>query len=163
MKELSIEEKAQAYESIFERLKEMYDNNKTNVAARLKYERYFPELKESKGSEDEKIKDAAIEFVRQNYAWSEDDEKKRNLLIAILNVNHPNGCFKVNPIGTTDMEAMSKDELVSWLKSLKERYTWKPSEEQMIAMQKALVDLCGKDEHNIITGLYYDLKKLRKE
>jgi hypothetical protein len=31
----------------------------------------------------------------------------------------------------------------------------------MKAMQKALVDLCGKDEHNIITGLYYDLKKLK--
>ena len=47
MKELSIEEKAKAYDSIFERLKEMYNNNKTNVAARLIYERYFPELKES--------------------------------------------------------------------------------------------------------------------
>lgn len=49
------------------------------------------------------------------------------------------------------------------LRVLKERCTWKPSDEQMEAMQKALVDLCGKDEHNIITGLYYDLKKLRKE
>ena len=29
------EEKAKAYDSIFERLKEMYNNNKTNVAARL--------------------------------------------------------------------------------------------------------------------------------
>ena len=50
-----------------------------------------------------------------------------------------------------------------WLKSLKDRYTWKPSDEQMVALQKAIVDLCGKDEHNIITGLYYDLKKLRDE
>ena len=67
MKELSIEEKAQAYESIFERLKEMYNNNKANVAARLKYEKYFPELKES---EDEKIREAAIEFVRQNNSFN---------------------------------------------------------------------------------------------
>ena len=46
-KELTIEEKAKAYDSMFERLKEMYNNNKTNVAARLKYERYFPELKDN--------------------------------------------------------------------------------------------------------------------
>ena len=41
------EEKAKRYDSMFERLKEMYNNNKTNVAARLICERYFPELKES--------------------------------------------------------------------------------------------------------------------
>ena len=35
MKELSVEEKAKCYDSMFERLKEMYNNNKTNVAARL--------------------------------------------------------------------------------------------------------------------------------
>lgn len=51
MKELSIEQKAKAYDSMFERLKEMYNNNKTNVVARLKYERYFPELKENKDND----------------------------------------------------------------------------------------------------------------
>ena len=68
-KELSIEEKAKAkaYDSMFERLKEMYNNNKTNVAARLKYERYFPELKESEG---EKMRKVAIEFVKQNNSFN---------------------------------------------------------------------------------------------
>ena len=59
-KELSIEEKAKAYDSIFERLKKMYNNNKTNIVARLIYERYFPELKES---EDEKIKKRIIALI----------------------------------------------------------------------------------------------------
>jgi hypothetical protein len=76
--------------------------------------------------------------VQPKQEWSGDDEKKRNLLIAILNVNHPNGCFKVNPIDTTDMEAMSKDELVSWLKSLRPQNTWKPSDEQMEYLAKAI-------------------------
>jgi hypothetical protein len=64
---------------------------------------------------------AELEKQGELKPWSEEDEKKRKLLIDILNVNHPNGNFKVNPIGTTNMEAMSKDELVSWLKSLKQR------------------------------------------
>ena len=53
--------------------------------------------------------------------WSEEDEKKRNLLINILNVNHPNGYFKANPANTLNMEAIHTEELVSWLKSIKEK------------------------------------------
>ena len=59
--------------------------------------------------------------VEQKSSWSEEDEKKRTLLINILEVNHPNGYFKVNPANTLNMEAMSTEELVSWLKFLKER------------------------------------------
>lgn len=51
--------------------------------------------------------------------WSEEDEKKRNLLINILEINHPNGYFKVNPANTLNMEAIHVEELVDWLKSLK--------------------------------------------
>ena len=53
--------------------------------------------------------------------WNEEDEKKRKLLIAILKVNHPNAHFKVNPKGTVSMETMSTEELVDWLKSIKDR------------------------------------------
>ena len=62
-------------------------------------------------------------------AWSEEDEKKIDLLIAILEVNHPNGQFKVNPINTLNMEAMSTKELVDWLKSLKDRVQPQPKQE----------------------------------
>lgn len=50
---MTTKEKAKAYDIFFERLKEMYNNNKTNVVFRTIVERYFPELKES---EDEKIR-----------------------------------------------------------------------------------------------------------
>ena len=53
--------------------------------------------------------------------WSEEDEKKRALLISILEVNHPNDYFKVNPANTLNMEAMHTEELVSWLKAIKSR------------------------------------------
>ena len=88
MKELTIEQKAKRYDSMFERLKEMYNNNKTNVAARLICERYFPELKES---EEEKIRKALIEACKQSLivggfhkdkviAWL---EKQDNLMKAL--------------------------------------------------------------------------------
>jgi len=54
-------------------------------------------------------------------AWSEEDEKMIELLIAILEVNHPNGKFKVNPQNTLNMKYMSTKKIVAWLKSLKER------------------------------------------
>ena len=62
MKELSVEEKAKRYDNMFERLKEMYNNNKTNVVARLICERYFPELKES---EDERIRKKLVQFFKE--------------------------------------------------------------------------------------------------
>lgn len=75
---------------------------------------------------------ACIDYVikRQKPAeWSEEDEKKKELLISILEVNHPNGHFKVNPINTPNMEVMSTKELVNWLKSLKDKAQPQPTSE----------------------------------
>ena len=49
----------------------------------------------------------------QKPTWSKEDEKKRILLMKILEVNHSHGLFKVNL-----SETMRTEELVSWLKSL---------------------------------------------
>lgn len=100
--------------------------------------------------------------------WSKEDEKKRNLLIDILNVNHPNGRFKVNPANTLNMEAMSKEELVDWLKSLQPQNTWKPSDEQ-IEVFEHFVRSIGESgysspyENNtkLLYSLLEDLKKLK--
>lgn len=51
--------------------------------------------------------------------WSEEDEKMLNLIIAIFEVNHPNGFFKANELGTTDMRGVHTEEIISWLKSLR--------------------------------------------
>ncbi len=52
-------------------------------------------------------------------SWSEEDEKKRTLLINILEVNHHNEYFKVNSENTSNIESICTEELVSWLKSIK--------------------------------------------
>ena len=52
----------------------------------------------------------------------------------------------------------------NWLKSLKERYTWKPSDEQMQALSNAGNSFRPFEEgHKVLWSLYNDLKRLREE
>jgi hypothetical protein len=104
-----------------------------------------------------------LKKVEQKPSWSEDDEKKRNLLIDILNVNYPNGVFKVNPANTLNMEAMHVEELIDWLKSLKPQNTWKPSDAQMIALNDIILNgnLSNANER-ILKSLQEQLMKLKE-
>ena len=43
------------------------------------------------------------------------------LLIAIFQVNYPDGVYKVNPIGTTNMKVIHSTEIIKWLKGVKDR------------------------------------------
>ena len=52
------------------------------------------------------------------------------------------------------------EKSINWLKSLKERYTWKPSDEQMKALWEAYK---GGEEQAALASLYSDLNKLREE
>jgi hypothetical protein len=52
-------------------------------------------------------------------------------------------------------------EVNPWLKSLKERCTWKPSDEQMELLREVQQALLGKDCHNRFVNFMYDLKKLK--
>ena len=79
--------------------------------------------------------------------WSEKDENVlEDIEEAIINYWH----------GDT------QDILLDWLKSLKDKYTWKPSDEQM----KQLVWIAEQNKDNMIgkelISLYQDLKKLRE-
>ena len=102
---------------------------------------------------------AKNELEKQKSSWSEDDEKMKDLIISVLEVNHSKGIFKVG------LRAIRTEEIVSWLKFLKQRYTWKPSKEQMDAMQMA-VSYFGyswiSKEQELLESLYNDLKKLTK-
>ena len=54
--------------------------------------------------------------------------------------------------------------LANWLKSLKDRYAWKPSKEQMEAIKDAIEFLgCTKKVREDLKSLYEQLKKLREE
>lgn len=82
-----------------------------------------------------------LKNTAQVSAWSEEDEKMVNDIIAAIDTLYYHG-------------------MVNWLKSLKERYTWKPSEEQIIALNNAV--LLNEDHYNgaVLSTLLEQLKKL---
>ena len=90
------------------------------------------------------------ELIEQKSAWSEEDEKILNLIIARLH-SHPN----------VEVEEYGKD--YHWLKSLKERYTWKPSDEQLKSLKEVINVGYFTSYPNSIETLYEQLKKLREE
>lgn len=51
----------------------------------------------------------------------------------------------------------------NWLKYLKERYTWKPSEEQMYWLRDAIDNSSSKPSKQNLESLYEQLKKLKEE
>lgn len=90
---------------------------------------------------EEKVDNA--DKVEQKPAWSKKDKK---VLDELIN-------FFVN------MELPADHDFrvyASWLKSLKDRYTWKPSEEQMDALETATSTL----QYTSLESLYNELKKL---
>ena len=84
--------------------------------------------------------------------WSEEDEHNLNSVINLVH-NTRDGAWG-SCVG---------ERIESWLKSLRERYTWRPSDEQM----EALDDFIYAKYPNIekygaaVKSLYQDLKKLR--
>ena len=97
--------------------------------------------------------------VQPKQEWSEDDMATISRVISIVkwaaysDHSHP----ILNDEGAT--------ELVERLKSLKDRYTWKPSEAQLEALANALslAKNCGEECAFDLRTLYEQLKKLKEE
>ena len=92
--------------------------------------------------------------IEQNPAWSEKDNEHVNSLLKRLD----GLCRKEF---TTTRFAINEDE--NWLKSLKERYTWKPSDEQMNTLEYYMHTLVCNEHKEVLFGLYADLKKLMEK
>ena len=75
--------------------------------------------------------------------WSDEDEKQARQIKRIVH----DGCTQ-----------KLQKQIADWFESLKERYTWKPSEEQMKALKQAKTDACGKPYFNALSSLYINLK-----
>lgn len=87
--------------------------------------------------------------VGQKPEWSKEDEWKFSDILALLRGGE--NCHYNTP------------DLFKWLKSLKDRYAWKPNDEQMKELSVAknsCFDLSYKTK-NALKSLYNDLKKLR--
>ena len=86
----------------------------------------------------------------QKQEWSEEDEEILNDAI---------GAVWAADYYTYD----DKQEIENWLKSLKDRYTWKPSDEQMQVLVWCKPLFVEPKSKGILESLINDLKKLKEE
>lgn len=87
-------------------------------------------------------------ILKPEQGWSEEDEVLLRTAKDII--------FK-----SDDCSDGTSCKVVYWLNSLKDRYTWKPSEEQMKFLWKYAEQ--NNYDGSILTSLYNDLKKLMEE
>ena len=106
----------------------------------------------------EEVKERAaymLSLINPKPAWSEEDEEIKNFLIALVEWSKSYASS-----GVTAEEAKT---VLNWLKSLKNRYTWKPSDEQIKALHE--LNLTGNISYarqgQVLIELYNDLKKLK--
>lgn len=85
--------------------------------------------------------------------WSEEDESMYTRTLGILGK-----CY----MGQLPTKV---EEELKWLKSIKQRHTWKPSDDQMKALADALslAKNCGEERAFDLRTLYEQLKKLKGE
>ena len=93
--------------------------------------------------------------------WSEDDKRKIDRIYSILRQAADTHAFSTSCRLIGDKECM---ELQDWLKSLRPRITWKPSDEQ-IAQLQIVIDTYGNEGvyDPILTELLFQLKKLKEK
>ena len=84
--------------------------------------------------------------------WSEEDEKHINLILRVLDIQQ---CWD----GATGKKFNPYQDEIDWLKSLRPRPSWKPSEEQMEALLWCIAPL-GGTYRRVLTELHEQLKKL---
>lgn len=168
MKKLSIEEKAKRYDEVINRMKHYVIDE--YGCSRIKVVDVFPELKES---EDERIRKEILDYIikgsescydiqqygrekfekwiawlKKQGKWSEEDEEMYRKCICVM---------RASACGFPEEEKFV-EQLDNWFKSLKDRHSWKPSDEQIEALKQAKTDACGKPYFNALASLYINLK-----
>ena len=175
MRELSIEEKAKAYDKALEKLRDFYrDYDIVSCLIDVKEElaNIFPELKESG---DEKTRKEIMDFIDTKTI---DSDERRNRWFSYLE--------KYKPIPFTSLEdtkvkmslmqyisELNQDvvhlhpgietcnEWTAWLEKQGKETSWKPSKEEMDVLYGLAYITNQYDEHKeeVITRLYQDLKR----
>lgn len=85
--------------------------------------------------------------IKPQLAWSEEDEGMKENIEGALD------CYE--SMVTEDWEKEKE-----WLKSIKDRVSWKPSEKQMETLEYYMHTLLATEHKEVLFGLYNDLKKL---
>ena len=109
----------------------------------------------------------AVDYIDcgcKNTEWSEEDE--RLCLCLIEDQEEALDKVRNDKYGHSEIISDLKEmyhERINFLKSLKDRYTWKPSDEQMKALAYAVFDTQSHSYHKNLSSLEQQLKKLREK
>ena len=90
----------------------------------------------------------------QKPAWSEEDEEMKRTIISNI--------FILKGLYTRPEKQTDYNNMIEWLKSLKPQTHWKPSEEQMEALNALnnTAEISYPEQADLLIDLYNDLKKL---
>lgn len=113
------------------------------------------------------LKDALHKWLKDifhakyyNHVWSEEDSRILNAVIGDIQERHPEAMWEIN---TGNTAAVSTGYIIDWLKHLKERHSWKPTDEQMTALKESCDEHWEPDGLDPLYTLYQDLKKIKGE
>ena len=109
------------------------------------------EKKELRKISQRMISAEAKEAMYDKPAWSEEDKSKVQRI-----------CKYLDEAKKYYADIIEVRECMDWLKSLRDRYTWKPSEEQMADLWNMVCE-CRPSDQQLLQDLYYGLKTLRGE
>lgn len=126
----------------------------------------IPATKEQRDTLEKAMADAGYTFdfekkelkkIEQKPEWSEEDERKFQLLITM--------CDDIKGDSATYSTMYREmEELKTWLKSLKQRYTWKPSAFHLECIEDAIAIYEKRGINPIgLKEILEELKKLREE
>lgn len=181
MVELSIEEKAKRYDEAIKKFDVILNLNTVKESGTIFTDDVRKILSELAESEDEKIRKAIIKIVKKdeerigvnahlrklqwlekqgekgtngnereipNSAWSEEDERKLNDVIRIIE-------------NSGNVQSI-REHYASWLKTLKPQKQWKPTKEQLIALEGTVdyLNESNNEDYEVMYSLLEQLKKL---
>ena len=116
----------------------------------------------NKGIIDENIKylKSLKDKVRPKQEWSEEDEKMRAAVLQLITDSEKENGW--NCVYCNDKEIYFSD-IIAWFKSLKDRYTWKPSDEQIQCLSGAVAQYYrfGYYDAPVLKELVEQLEKLK--
>lgn len=97
-----------------------------------------------------------VNSIKCNSTWSKEDERILNGLISSL--------VRIEANTRTDSTSINYTfpREINWLKALKQRCAWKPSDEQLEALKNAIhIKPFKNPSDSILWRLYEQLKKLK--
>lgn len=135
-----------------------FDDTCTYPATKEQRDLLFQKMKEA-GYEWDAEKKELRKIEQKSAKWNEEDETNSYHLKTLLENLAKDNKHEFRVISEND-----RDKYTAWLKSLKDRCTWKPSDEQMEALGVATnISNVPEKEYTELEKLYHDLKKLKGE